>query len=79
MKAYRTYATVSDPKKLVLTDLPFEPGQRVEALLLACESNERESVGDLRALCAATRDLPQVEALTDEEIDAEIKAYRDRR
>jgi hypothetical protein len=78
MKAFRTYVTVSDPKKLILTDLPFRAGERVEALFLARDSGDAELPDAVRALCAETRALPQVQALTEEDIAAEIKAHRRR-
>lgn len=34
MKAYKKYATIEDPNHVVLSDLPFQPGQRVEVIIL---------------------------------------------
>ena len=35
MLAYRRYATVQKSKQIVLSDLPFQPGQRVEVVVIA--------------------------------------------
>ncbi len=71
MKAYRTYLTVTDPKAVVIPDVPFAAGQVVEVLLLM-----REDEPQLDALLRRTQALPQVQALTDDDIAAEIAAYR---
>ena len=34
MNAYRTFVTVKDPRRIVLENVPFEPGQRVEVVVL---------------------------------------------
>lgn len=34
MKAYRTYARITKSRRVVLSDLPFEEGQRVEVVVL---------------------------------------------
>ncbi|NET55678.1 MAG: hypothetical protein F6K47_05760 [Symploca sp. SIO2E6] len=40
MNAYKKYVTIDNPGQLVLSNLPFVPGQRVEIIILAEESNE---------------------------------------
>jgi hypothetical protein len=35
MIAYKTYVTIADPKHVVLSDLPFRAGQRVEVVVIA--------------------------------------------
>ena len=75
MKAYRTYLIVEDPKRVVLTDVPFSAGQRVEVLMVQDESSERLTE-ELRTLMKETQDLPQVKALSEVEIREEIEAYR---
>ena len=40
MHAYKKYVTIDQPHQLVLSDLPFLAGQRVEIIILAEESNE---------------------------------------
>ena len=76
MKAYRTYITVTDPKQVVLTDIPFRPGDRVEVLLIAQSEHETTTVQELKALFKETQALAQIQPLSDEEIAAEVAAYR---
>lgn len=40
MNAYKKYITIEQPHQLILSDLPFESGQRVEVIILAEESQE---------------------------------------
>ena len=75
MKAYRTYLVVEDPKRVVLTDVPFNAGQRVEVLMVQDESSERLTE-ELRTLMKETQNLPQIKALSEVEIREEIEAYR---
>ncbi len=49
-------------------------GQRVEVVVLASEENA--PLVELQSLLAETQALPQIQTLTDEEIAAEIAAYR---
>ncbi len=76
MKAYRTYLTVTDTKQVVLSDVPFQPGQVVEVLVLAQDVDRTRVVHQLDTLLQRTQALPHVQALTDEEIATEIAAYR---
>jgi antitoxin ParD1/3/4 len=76
MNAYKQYLTIEDPNHMVLSGLPFKPGQRVEVIILA-EDFERETLAEkLRQLFKETQALHQDNPLTDEEIAAEIEAYR---
>lgn len=76
MKAYRTYLTVTNPKEVVIPDVPFAAGQVVEVLFLVREEDQATSLQQLDALLKKTQASPQVQALTDDDIAAEIKAYR---
>ena len=76
MKAYRTYLTVTDAKQVVLSDVPFPPGQVVEVLILAQNDDQTQALRQFDTLLKGTQTLPQVQALTDDEIAAEIAAYR---
>ena len=76
MIAYREYITVQESKQIVLYNVPFRPGQRVEVVLIAEEERPPARVQELRALFKATQALPQAQAITEEEIAAEIAAYR---
>jgi hypothetical protein len=50
MKAYRTYLIVEDPKRVVLTDVPFSAGQRDEVLMVQDESSYQSRAGSSKAL-----------------------------
>ena len=76
MIAYRQYTTVQESKQIVLSNVPFQPGQRVEVVLIAEEERPAARVQELQALFKATQTLPQAQAITEEEIAAEIAAYR---
>ncbi|PDW00038.1 hypothetical protein [Candidatus Viridilinea mediisalina] len=76
MKAYRTYRTVTDAKQLFLSDLPFQPGEVVEILILAQDPDRALALQRLDALFQRSQALPQAQELTDDEIAAEIEAYR---
>lgn len=45
MNAYKQYLTIEDPNHMVLSGLPFKPGQRVEVIILA-EDKERETLAE---------------------------------
>lgn len=76
MNAYKKYITITDPKQVILSDLPFEAGQRIEIIILA-EENPRASISKkLRDLFDKTQSLPEVQNITEAEITAEIEAYR---
>lgn len=76
MNAYKKYITIEDPNHVVLSDLPFLPGQRVEVIILT-ENNEKVVLAQkLRELLKETQALHADNPLTEEEIAAEIEAYR---
>lgn len=76
MQAYRTKIKIKDPKQIILSNLPFRSGQVVEVLVLAQDEDREAAVNELKALFKETQSLPQVKALSDEDILAEIEAYR---
>ena len=76
MIAYRQYATVQKSKQIVLSDVPFQPGQQVEVVVLAEEGQSINLVRELREVLQTTQSLPQAQAISEEEIAAEIAAYR---
>lgn len=76
MQAYRTKIKIKDPKQLILSNLPFRSGQIVEVLVLAQDEEREAAVPEFKALFKETQSLPQVIALSDEDILAEIEAYR---
>ena len=76
MEAYRTYLTITDPRQVVLKNLPFRPGQRVEVLLITSNTDAATITREMKALFQETQSLPHVQALSDEDIEAEVAVYR---
>ena len=76
MTTYKTFITIEDPNQTVLSNLPFQKGQRVRVVLLA-EDDERATISQrLRNLFKNTQALPGVNEITEKEIVAEVTAYR---
>ncbi len=71
--------TVTDPKQVIVPDVPFVAGQVVEVLLLVREEDQVSSLQQLDTLLQTTQALPQAQALTADDIVAEIEAYRNDR
>ena len=76
MNAYKAYITIENPQKTVLSDLPFQPGQRVEVIILAVDNPRLSLVNEMQELFKQTQALHADIPMTDEEIAAEIEAYR---
>ncbi|NEP55825.1 MAG: hypothetical protein F6K31_02220 [Symploca sp. SIO2G7] len=76
MTSYQTFITVEDPHQIILSNLPFQKGQRLRVVILA-EDNERAAIGQkFYRLFRETQTLPGVSEVTESEITAEIEAYR---
>ncbi|HEO64468.1 MAG TPA: hypothetical protein ENI73_01225 [Spirochaetes bacterium] len=75
MIAYKTYLTVEDPKQIILSDVPFQPGQRVEVVLLAAEKDHHH-IQELKSLFKTTQSLSRAQNISEEEIVREIEIYR---
>ncbi len=76
MIAYKKRITITDPNNLVLSDLPFQPGQQVEVVILGVDKERMAVVQELRDLLKETQALHADNPMTEEEIAAEIEAYR---
>ena len=76
MRAYKKYLVVEDPHRVVLSDLPFEAGQRVEVVMLADEPQTAARLETLHTLLTSTQALPQARSLTEADIAAEVAAAR---
>ena len=50
MIAHRRFVTVQQSKQIVLSDLPFQPGQRVEVVMIAEDDQSSRRVNELREL-----------------------------
>ena len=75
MLAYKKYVTIKSQNSLTLRDLPFKPGQRVEIVMIA-EDDQNVYLADLQTLLKQTQSLPETRSITEDEIAAEITAYR---
>ena len=76
MNAYKTYVTVTDSQELVLSNLPFKPGQKVEVIVLSEDETRKDVSQRLKQLFDETQAIPGIQDITEEEIKAEIEAYR---
>jgi uncharacterized protein (DUF433 family) len=77
MIACKRIVTVGDEGEVVLSDLPFRSGQRVEVVMLA-EELTGDAVDELRSLLRDTQALPCAREITEDQIAEEIAAYRSR-
>ena len=76
MNAYKTYVTVTESQELVLSNLPFQPGQKVEVIVLAEDDKRKYLSQKFKKLFDETQAIPGIQDITEEEITAEIEAYR---
>ncbi len=76
MQTYRTLGVIQESGQIVLSNLPFRTGQLVEVLVLGEDQDQNDLTEKLAALFKETQALPQVQRVTDDEISAEITAYR---
>ncbi len=66
MNAYKKYITIKDPNNTVLSDLPFQRGQRVEIIILAEENPRAEISQKFRNLFDKTQERLGVQEITEE-------------
>ena len=81
METFRIRTTVSKDGKLSIKGLPFRPGAKVEVIVReevkkVSASRRKALAGDLQTLFKEIQSLPQAKSITEEEIVAEIAAYR---
>jgi antitoxin ParD1/3/4 len=76
MNSYKTYITIVDPKQVVLSNLPFQAGQRVEVEIKVVDEEKLDLTQRWQNLLKKTQELHAHNPLTEEEIAAEIEAYR---
>ena len=76
MIACKRIVTVEDPSRLILSDLPFPAGQRLEIVMIAEEDKPGMTAGELRRLLRETQNLSSAQTITEEQIAEEIAAYR---
>ncbi len=71
---YKT-VVIHDQGKLALSGLPYKKGQRVEVSVRPA-LDRKKLVAQLRKLFKITQALSQAKTITDDDIMAEIAAYR---
>jgi len=80
METFRISTTVSKDGRLSIKGLPFRPGVRVEVTVSAeaqeSAAKRRALMAELKSLFKEIRSLPQAKVITENEIAAEIAAYR---
>jgi hypothetical protein len=77
METFRVITTVSQDGKLSIKGLPFRAGEQVEIIVWKKGARSRKAAAqDLQTLFQEVQSLPQAKAITEEDIAAEIAAYR---
>ena len=76
MTTYKKYLILEDPQKLILSDLPFASGQKIEITISSEVENRKVLIEEMKELFKEIQALPSSQAITEEEIAAEIDAYR---
>jgi len=81
METFRIRTTVSKDGKLSIKGLPFRPGAKVEVIVReetkkVSDSKRKALASKMQALFKEIQSLPQARTITEEEIAAEIAAYR---
>ena len=78
--AYRTKVIVRSDGRIEISDPLLKPGTRAEVILLVESQPENSAtlarVREWEALFKETQSLPQAQSITEEDIAAEIAAYR---
>ena len=76
MTTYRTTIKIDDPNNVVISGVPFSPGESVEVTFTTKSEQSLKHTQALKELFRQTQSLSQAEVITEEEISAEITAYR---
>jgi hypothetical protein len=76
MNTYQKTLVIQDPNQLVLSDLPFQKGQQVEVVIIPKNYDREALANQLRDFFKEVQALHADNPLAEEEIEAEIEAYR---
>jgi predicted DNA-binding antitoxin AbrB/MazE fold protein len=76
METFRVRTTVSKDGQLSIKGLPFRAGAKVEVVIRNEEKDRSALAKELKALFKEIQSLPQAKTITEEDIAAEIAAYR---
>jgi hypothetical protein len=76
--AFRKKVTVRSDGRIEIKSANLKPGTKAEVIVLIenTDAGRKERVRRWKALFKATQSLPQAKTITEEEIAAEIAAYR---
>ena len=76
--AFRKKVTVRSDGRIEIKSMKLKPGTKAEVIVLveSADADRKERVRRLKALFKTTQSLPQAKTITEEEIAAEIAAYR---
>jgi predicted DNA-binding antitoxin AbrB/MazE fold protein len=76
METFRVRTTVAKDGQLSIKGLPFRAGAKVEVVIRKEEQDRKALARELKTLFKEIQSLPQAQTITEEEIAAEIAAYR---
>lgn len=77
MEAYKIHTVVGESGRLMLTGLPFKPGQRVEVVVVEEDRPPlSERTADLDRLFRLTQRIAQERGIADETVAHEVDACR---
>ena len=77
MKAYKTSSVITDAKQVILSNMPFGVGGKVEIVVSRpIKGSRADRVRKLKAVFKTTQTLPQIRNLTDADILREVAAHR---
>ncbi len=77
MTAYEKQLVIKDPKRLVLKDLPLQPGQRVTIRIIVEDEQKRaERARRMEALFKELQTTQMLSEITEDEIITEIANHR---
>ena len=79
MQVHKTTARIQAPGEPATTDLPFAPGTLAEVLVVGSERSAAEREQEWARLMKTVQALPQVQAISDEDIATEIDICRSAR
>ncbi len=77
MQVFRRYLTIHDPKHVIIPDVPFHSGQRIEVLLFSTDDETKTMKQELQNLLKSTQTLPHSHVISENDIANEIKAYHE--
>jgi hypothetical protein len=76
MRVFETTATVRPEGEIQLSGVPFAPGTEVEVSVSEKRKSSEAFVAAWNRVCGELRDEPHLRAISDDEIEGEISAYR---